>query len=363
MKFIDSINILVRAGRGGDGIVSFMSAKGKAKLGPDGGDGGTGGNVVLLGTNRQNTLSSLRFRATYAAEDGGRGGSNRCRGKTGEDLLIPVPVGTVAYNSETGELIGELLSDGATLQVAKGGRHGLGNIHWVKSTHQAPEEFRPGALGEQLELKLELKLLADIGLAGFPNAGKSTLLSAVSAARPKIADYPFTTLVPNLGVVDLTSDRYESRSFVMADVPGLIEGASDGRGLGHQFLKHLERTSLIAYVIDTADFEQDPLTALTVLKRELAQFSPELAAKRAVVVLNKIDLVDDEALSKVRSALVALNFEVLEISAATRLGLAELKERLYHLIQETKELSETVDLTVTQGLPSTLITPIEHLNG
>jgi GTP-binding protein len=363
MKFIDSINIVVRAGRGGDGIVSFMSAKGKAKLGPDGGDGGTGGNVLLLGTHRQNTLSSLRFRATYSAQDGGRGGSNRCRGKTGEDLLIPVPVGTIAYNSATGEKIGELLSDGSTLLVAHGGRHGLGNIHWVKPTHQAPEEYRPGAAGEQLELKLELKLLADVGLAGFPNAGKSTLLSSVSAARPKIADYPFTTLIPNLGVVDLPSDRYESRSFVMADVPGLIEGASDGRGLGHQFLKHLERTSLIAYVIDMADLEQEPLTALDILQRELSHFSPELAAKRAVVVLNKVDLVDDEALAKVRAQFDARNIEVLTISAATRLGLAELKEHLYRFIQEEKAQLEEIPLTVASGPTSNLITPIEHLNG
>ncbi len=363
MKFIDSINILVRAGRGGDGIVSFMSAKGKAKLGPDGGDGGTGGNVLLLGTNRQNTLSSLRFRAIYAAEDGGRGGSNRCRGKTGEDFLIPVPVGTVAYNALTGEKIGELLSDGSTLLVAKGGRHGLGNIHWVKPTHQAPEEYRPGAPGEQLELKLELKLLADVGLAGFPNAGKSTLLSSVSAARPKIADYPFTTLVPNLGVIDLTSDRYESRSFVMADVPGLIEGASDGKGLGHQFLKHLERTSLIAYVIDTADFEQDPITALEILQRELAHFSPDLASKKSVVILNKIDLVDDEALSKVRTQIQNLGLEVIEISAATKTGLSNLKERLYKLIEEEKTTRIEIPRSVVSGMPSDLITPIEHLNG
>ncbi len=336
MKFIDSIEIRVKAGRGGDGIVSFLRSKGKPKLGPDGGDGGTGGDVLMVGTRGLNTLSSLRYRAIYSAQDGGKGGSNRCRGKCGEDLLIPVPVGTVVFDELTGDKIGELLHDGEELLVASGGRHGLGNVHWVKSTHQAPEEFRPGGPGEERDLKLELKLLADVGLAGFPNAGKSTLLSRVSAARPKIADYPFTTLVPNLGVVELASDDYQQRAFVMADVPGLIEGASEGRGLGLQFLKHLERTSVIAYMIDVSDEERSPTAALKILQEELSSFGPELATKRSLVILTKCELVEPETLQKARSEIGTLGHETLAISAITGQGLGELKDRLYALVSEIK---------------------------
>ncbi|MEN9834631.1 MAG: GTPase ObgE [Pseudomonadota bacterium] len=336
MKFIDSIEIRVKAGRGGDGIVSFLRSKGKPKLGPDGGDGGTGGAVIMVGTRRLNTLSSLRFRAIYSAQDGGKGGSNRCRGKCGDDLLIPVPVGTVVFDEATGEKIGELLDEGEELLVANGGRHGLGNIHWVKSTHQAPEEFRPGGPGEERDLKLELKLLADVGLAGFPNAGKSTLLSRVSAARPKIADYPFTTLVPNLGVVELKSDDYQQRAFVMADVPGLIEGASEGRGLGLQFLKHLERTSVIAYMIDVSDAERSPAATLEILQDELSSFGPDLATKRSLVILTKCELIDSEALQQAQAELAAVGHEALVISAVTGQGLTALKDRLYALVSEIK---------------------------
>ena len=343
MKFIDSIEILVKAGRGGHGIVSFMAAKGRAKLGPDGGDGGTGGSVKLLGTNRLNTLSSLRYRAIYGAEDGVRGGSNKCRGACGEDLIIPVPVGTVVIDAVTSETLGELLCDGDLLQVAKGGRHGLGNTHWVKPTHQAPEEFRPGGPGEERELKLELKLLADVGLAGFPNAGKSTLLSRVSAARPKIADYPFTTLVPNLGVVEIDDGDYVTRSVVMADVPGLLEGASEGRGLGLQFLKHLERTSLIAYVIDAFSEERTPIEALEILKVELANFSSELAGKRSVVILNKSDLICAQTLADAMVPIVAAGYEVMAISAVSGQGLLALKRRLYDLVTEEKAALAAAD--------------------
>jgi GTP-binding protein len=336
MKFLDSIEIKVKAGRGGDGVVSFMRSKGKPKLGPDGGDGGTGGSVLMVGTHRLNTLSSLRYRAIYSAEDGVRGGSKRCRGKCGEDLILPMPVGTVVYDDATGEKIGELLAEGEELLVAIGGRHGLGNVHWVRSTHQAPEEFRPGAPGEERDLKLELKLLADVGLAGFPNAGKSTLLSRVSAARPKIADYPFTTLVPNLGVVELAGDDYVQRAFVMADVPGLIEGASEGRGLGLQFLKHLERTSVITYLIDVSNPEQQPAEALRILMDELANFSPELAGKRSLVVLNKIELVEPADLELQAQLLTSAGHEVLTISAVTGQGLNNLKQRLYTLVSEEK---------------------------
>jgi GTP-binding protein len=334
MKFIDSIQIQVRAGKGGNGIVSFKSGKGKAKLGADGGDGGIGGDVVLVGNPQLNTLSSLRYRALYKAEDGERGGGNGCRGKSGEDLVIPVPLGTMIYDADTNELIGELLTEEPVI-VAKGGHRGLGNIHWLSSTHQAPSEFKPGAKGEERELRLELKLLADVGLAGFPNAGKSTLLSRLSAARPKIADYPFTTLAPNLGVVEL-GPQYWGEAIVVADVPGLIEGASEGRGLGLAFLRHLERTSLIAYVLDAYGLEQEPVAALGILQRELLHFSPELAGRRSVVILNKLDLLDAAAEQKLLAELRALGHEVLPISAAVGTGIQELKLRLHALVKEEK---------------------------
>lgn len=342
MKFIDSIIICVKAGRGGDGVVSFAKAKGKPRLGPDGGDGGTGGSVILKGEAQINTLSALRYKAIYRAEDGVKGGSKACRGRCGEDLVIPMPLGTVIRNSQTGEKCGELVHQGDEIVVAKGGRHGLGNMHWATATHQTPEEFRPGALGEERELVLDLKLIADVGLAGFPNAGKSTLLSRMSAARPKIADYPFTTLVPSLGVVDIgTGGEFSMRSLVVADIPGLIEGASEGRGLGLQFLKHLERTSLVAYVIDAADYERSPSAALAILEAELAKFSPELAAKKALIVLNKIDLLDADTLSEAKAAIAARGLEVTAISGVTGAGIQTLKEKLYELVQAEKARHET----------------------
>jgi GTP-binding protein len=334
MKFIDSIQIQVRAGKGGNGIVSFKSGKGKLKLGADGGDGGIGGDVVLVGNPQLNTLSSLRYRALYKAEDGERGGSNGCRGKSGEDLVIPVPLGTMIHDADTGELLGEILDEQPVI-IAKGGHRGLGNIHWLSPTHQAPSEFKPGAKGEERELRLELKLVADVGLAGFPNAGKSTLLSRISAARPKIADYPFTTLIPNLGVVEL-GPQYWGEAVVVADVPGLIEGASEGRGLGLAFLRHLERTSIIAYVLDAFGLEQEPVAALGILQQELQRFSPELAGKRAVVILNKLDLVDDEIEARLTAELAVLGLEVLPISAVSGRGIDQFKLRLHALVKEEK---------------------------
>jgi GTP-binding protein len=337
MKFIDSTQICIRAGKGGDGIVSFKSAKGKPKLGPDGGDGGTGGNVVLRGNPQLNTLSNLRYRAMYKAEDGVRGGPNCRRGACGDALVIDVPLGTVILDADTGAPLGEIVERESEVVVAKGGRHGLGNTHWASPTHQTPEEYRPGMPGEERELRLELKLLADVGFAGFPNAGKSTLLSRLSAARPKIADYPFTTLVPNLGVMELPgASPFERRAVVLADVPGLIEGASEGRGLGHQFLRHLERTSVIVYVIDAADFERDAATALDALRTELKRFSPGLAAKRAIVALNKIDCLDAEALATARAALAPAGLDVLALSGVTGAGLSELAYRLADLVDEER---------------------------
>ena len=272
MKFIDVTQIEVRAGRGGDGMVSFASSKGKPKLGPDGGDGGVGGDVYLEGSSQLNTLNSLRFKQIFKAEDGAKGGSNNCRGKSGQHQIIKVPLGTVVVDLETNGAIGEILADGQRLLVAKGGLRGLGNIHWVTSTHQAPHESKPGGDGQQFNLRLELKVIADVGLAGFPNAGKSTLLKCVSAAQPKIADYPFTTLTPQLGVVSFASIGAPfDEGFVIADIPGLIEGASEGRGLGHTFLKHLERTKLIVYVLDGFDEERTPLEAYQILAQELSR--------------------------------------------------------------------------------------------
>lgn len=337
MKFVDSIVIYVKAGRGGDGVVSFAKAKGKPRLGPDGGDGGTGGSVVLRAEPQLNTLSSLRYKAIYRAEDGVKGGSKGCRGRCGEDLVIPMPLGTVIRDAQSGATLGELVHPGDEIIVAKGGRHGLGNIHWASATHQAPEEFRPGGPGEEKELVLDLKLIADVGLAGFPNAGKSTLLSRISAARPKIADYPFTTLVPSLGVVDIGGGgEFSIRSLVVADVPGLIEGASEGRGLGLQFLKHLERTSLVAYVVDAGDFERAPSDALTVLEAELAKFSPELAAKKGLLILNKIDLLDSDTLEEIKLSMATKGLPLVAISGVTGAGLQELKEKLYEMVQEEK---------------------------
>lgn len=355
MKFTDSIIISTKAGDGGNGIATFKSSKGKAKLGPDGGDGGHGGDVFMIGSLGLNTLSNLRFKAMYKAENGVRGGTNNCTGACGDDLYITVPVGTVIINTETQKVVGEILNNTDKILVAKGGQRGLGNIHWVSATHQQPEESKPGGKGEEFELQLELKLVADVGLAGFPNAGKSTLLSCISAAKPKIADYPFTTLIPNLGVVDAGEDsNYNVRSFVMADVPGLIEFASEGKGLGHQFLKHLERTSLITYLVDIADIERTPVEAFLILKKELAAFSTELGQKHAIIVLNKIDLVDAETVAKWTRELTGLGHEVLAISAATNKGLAALKHRLYDLVVEHKNVVSGISDMSTQAISNFL---------
>ncbi|MES2746432.1 MAG: GTPase ObgE, partial [Bdellovibrionota bacterium] len=238
MKFIDQTEIDVRSGDGGDGLVSFRAAKYQPKAGLDGGDGGFGGSVYLVGNAQLNSLSSLYYRRMYAAENGGRGGTNNCTGADGDDLLIRVPVGTIAYDRETGRQVAEILEEGQQIMLAEGGVRGLGNFRFLSSTHQAAEESTAGSPGKELKISLELKLIADVGFAGFPNAGKSTLLSVISSATPKIADYPFTTLTPQLGVVDVPGNSsWDSRSFVAADIPGLIEGASDGKGLGHEFLR------------------------------------------------------------------------------------------------------------------------------
>lgn len=331
MEFIDHSVIRVSSGSGGAGLVSFKRGKNKPKLGPDGGDGGFGGSVYLRGNSQLNTLATLRFRQSYEAENGMRGGPNGRTGRNGEDMIIPVPIGTIAFDAESGECLGEVISSEQLLLIAKGGHRGIGNIRFLSSVQQAPEKSTPGGPGVSIELKLELKLLADIGLAGYPNAGKSTLLSVVSAARPKIADYPFTTLVPQLGVVELGKlASFFGESFVMADIPGLIEGAADGKGLGHAFLKHLERTKIIAYVIDALDTEERaPEDKLRNLRYELQRFSPELATKPGVIVLTKTDLIqDDEQLKSIIDKLSLSQMEIIPISAVSSVGLDQLKLRL-----------------------------------
>ncbi len=302
MKFVDEAQIQVKGGRGGNGSASFRREKYVPFGGPDGGDGGHAGSVYLVGDNNINTLADFRVQRTYKAEDGVAGKGRNCTGKSGEDLLVAVPAGTLIYDDETGEQIGDVTEDGQKLLVAAGGRGGLGNTRFKSSTNRAPRKFTPGTEGESRRLKLELKLLADVGLLGYPNAGKSTLIRSVSGARPKVADYPFTTIYPNLGVVSVGPYR----SFVMADIPGLIEGAAEGAGLGHRFLRHLQRTRLLLHVIDVAPIdEQADLPAEAVaLVNELEKFSPELAERERWLVLNKIDMVDEAQLAERRQAVV-----------------------------------------------------------
>ncbi|MCX6118526.1 MAG: GTPase ObgE [Proteobacteria bacterium] len=344
MHFIDSTEVFVKSGDGGNGMVSFKTASNKPKLGADGGDGGPGGNVVFVGFGQLNTLSHVRYKHRFIAENGVRGGSNGKTGAHGADAEIVVPLGTEVYNAKTGEKICDILGDGERFVVAKGGQRGLGNLRFLSSTHQAPVEFTEGKPGVEIDLRLELKLLADVGLAGLPNAGKSTLLSVLSSAKPKIADYPFTTLVPNLGVVELRErGEFNLQSFVMADVPGLIEGASEGRGLGHSFLRHLERTKVIAYVIDALPIDgEKPEATLELLRRELENYDTKLSSRTAVVILNKIDIAMDEAdqalIQSSKELIESAGYRVFLVSAMNREGLVDLKEQLFDLVQEEKKI-------------------------
>jgi GTP-binding protein len=292
MKFVDEATVRVVAGDGGNGCVSFRREKYIPFGGPDGGDGGDGGSVYLLGDEGLNTLADFRTQRRFAAERGQNGMGRNCTGKSGEDLYVRVPTGTIVKDADTDEIIGDVVSHEQPLLVAKGGKHGLGNTHFKSSTNRAPRQSTNGSLGEQRMLHLELKVLADVGLLGLPNAGKSTLIRAVSAARPKVANYPFTTLYPNLGVV-----RVESyRSFVIADIPGLIEGAAEGHGLGIQFLKHLSRTALILHLVDVAPYggSGDPVADVRAIEAELKKFSADLYGKERWLVLNKVDVFPED---------------------------------------------------------------------
>jgi GTP-binding protein len=324
MKFIDEAKIQVEAGKGGDGCLSFRREKFIPFGGPDGGDGGDGGSVLLVGDSALNTLIDFRYKRKFKAENGRPGQGANCTGKSAEDLIIRVPLGTLVYDDDTEELLGDITEEGQALKVAQGGFHGLGNTRFKSSTNRAPRKIKKGSPGELRHLRVELKVLADVGLAGLPNAGKSTLIRAVSAAKPKVADYPFTTLEPHLGVVRVEEDR----SFVMADIPGLIEGAAEGAGLGIQFLKHVMRTKVLLHVLDVmpAD-ESDPVDNFKKITKELKKFSPEIAKKPCWLVLNKIDLLpDDEREEKCQDIVKRLKWKkpVFQISAINKTGTREL---------------------------------------
>ncbi len=320
MKFVDEATIEVTAGKGGNGCVSFRREKFVPKGGPDGGDGGDGGSVYIEGDESLNTMIDYRYTRRFRAESGEAGRGRNCSGKSGSDLVLPVPLGTTVLDESSGEILGDIREAGERLLVAQGGFHGLGNTRYKSSINRAPRQSSPGSEGESRQLKLELKVLADVGLLGLPNAGKSTLIRAVSAATPKVADYPFTTLIPNLGVVKV--DAY--RSFVVADIPGLIEGASEGAGLGIRFLKHLTRNRVVIHLVDISPLDcGDPGEAACAVIRELEAFSPTLAHRPRWLVLNKTDLVDETLLSECRDRIVAaLNWSgpVYTISAVAGRG-------------------------------------------
>ena len=320
MKFIDEAQITVISGKGGDGCLSFRREKFVPKGGPDGGDGGKGGSVYLQATPHQNTLFALRYKRHFEAGSGQAGMGNQCSGKQGDDLCIQVPLGTVVYDLGTSEQLGELVNPDQSLCVAQGGKRGLGNIHFKSSIQRAPRKTIPGTPGEKRMLRLELQVLADVGLLGMPNAGKSTLVRSVSSAHPKVADYPFTTLRPHLGVVSIGCDQ----SFVIADLPGLISGAAEGAGLGDRFLKHMLRTKLLLHVIDLTPFEEhDPLDDAQAIIEELTKYNPNLANKPRWLVLNKIDLLTPAQQSEITTHLISgLNFQdrVFPISAIQKQG-------------------------------------------
>jgi GTP-binding protein len=334
MKFVDEATLKVNAGNGGRGCVSFRREKFIPFGGPDGGDGGSGGSVILRAAEGINTLADFRIQRTYKAKNGEGGSGNDCTGRGGEDLWIAVPVGTTVQDAETGETLGDLAAAGQELKVAQGGKGGWGNARYKSSTNRAPRQFGPGLAGEKRTLALELKVIADVGLLGLPNAGKSTLIRAVSAARPRVADYPFTTLHPNLGVVYCG----EHRSFVMADIPGLIEGAAEGAGLGIRFLKHLQRTRVLLHLVDILppDPEADPVKNARAIVAELKKFSADLAAKPRWLVLNKRDLLPDaEAEEHAREIVRRLRHKgpVFLISAATGRGTRELAEAVMRFLE------------------------------
>src|SRR6201994_3174487 len=341
MKFVDEAKLRVQAGNGGRGSTSFRREKFVPLGGPDGGDGGEGGNVYLRAVSGINTLADFRIEKTYKAEHGEPGASNDCFGKGGADVYVPVPIGTIVRDSETHEQLGDLTRHDDTLLVARGGKGGWGNLKFKSSTNRSPRQFGPGLPGEKRILDLEMKVIADVGLLGLPNAGKSTLIRAVSAARPKVADYPFTTLHPNLGVVSAGMGR----SFVMADIPGLIEGAADGAGLGIRFLKHLQRTRVLLHLIDIApaDPAADPVKDARTIVAELKKFAADLGKKERWLLINKIDLLEPkEAQKRAKDIVRRLRFKgpVFHISGGTGAGTEELKQAVMRYLDEHPRQAE-----------------------
>ncbi len=349
MKFVDEAVIRTIAGKGGNGALSFLREKYRPNGGPDGGDGGHGGSIFLTANSGLNTLADFRFTRLYKAQNGQGGAGRDCSGKYGEDLLINVPLGTIVTDAETGEVIGDVVQQGVPLLVAKGGSRGLGNARFKSSVNQTPRKTTKGKLGDERLLKLELKVLADVGLLGLPNAGKSTFLSVVSSARPKIADYPFTTLIPQLGVVDVG----ESSGFVIADIPGLIEGAATGTGLGIGFLKHLNRTRILLHLVDVAPPDQKSIvSSVQEIEQELSAFGEELEQRERWLVLNKIDLVNTAELPQIRDQVVAdlaWDAPVFTISTATGEGCRDLINALMVRLTEVWQDSEDQRVDPGQG--------------
>lgn len=338
MKFIDEAKIEVIAGDGGNGSASFRREKFIPKGGPDGGDGGRGGSVIAVADRNINTLIDYRYTRKHQAKNGEHGRGSDCNGRGGEDILLRMPVGTTLYNEEAGTVVADLVQDGQTIVLAQGGNGGWGNLHFKSSTNQTPRQANLGQPGERHILRLELKLLADVGLLGMPNAGKSTFIAAVSNARPKIADYPFTTLQPNLGVVRVSPEK----SFVIADIPGLIEGAAEGAGLGHQFLRHLSRTRLLLHLVDMAPLDQavDPVKEAQAIVEELRKYDPALYEKPRWLVLNKLDMIPEtEREKQVADFLYRFGADktkqpVYQISALTRMGCTQLLYAIYDYLQQ-----------------------------
>lgn len=326
-NFVDQIRIFCRSGHGGAGIKHFLRTKYNALAGPDGGDGGRGGHIILRGNKNLWTLLHLRYYKNVLAENGEAGSGNKCTGRFGKDIYIDVPLGTIARDEETGLKEAEVLEDGQEIIWMKGGRGGLGNAHFATATNQAPEHAQPGEPGVEGWKVLELKVLADVGLVGFPNAGKSTLLSVMTAAKPKIADYAFTTLTPQLGMVEYR----DGRSFCIADLPGIIEGAAEGKGLGHRFLRHIERNAILLFLIpaDSTDHRKE----FDILVNELRQFNPELLHKRFVIAISKSDLLDDELIAAIEKELPE-NIPHIFISSVTQRGIQALKDLLWNLMNE-----------------------------
>ena len=350
--FADRAKIYVRSGKGGDGHVSFRHEKFVAAGGPDGGDGGRGGDVIFVVDEGLNTLIDFRHIRKYKAQDGEPGGKKNCRGKDGKDIVIKVPPGTVIKEAETGKVIMDMSGENRRFVILKGGRGGSGNQHYATSTMQAPMYAQPGRPAKELELMLELKVIADVGLVGLPNVGKSTLLARVSNARPKIANYHFTTLNPNLGVVDLDG----TKGFVIADIPGLIEGASQGVGLGHEFLRHIERTKVIIHIVDAAGTEgRDPIEDIYAINRELDAYNPDIAKRPQVIAANKIDAIyegDANPVDAIKAEFEPRGIAVYPISAVSGQGVREL---LYHVNEMLKDLGEEVTVFEPEYFPETAV--------